>query len=80
MKELEQYYYKKPSALKLIQLLSTENVSELCRFGKYLDQCAKLTEKNAQYSNYNYYYCYYYTLVYINMLFQHENLICGNML
>ena len=29
-KHIKQYYYKNPSALKLIQLLSTENVSESC--------------------------------------------------
>ena len=32
------------------------------------------------YYYYYYYFYYYYTFVYISMLFQHENLICGNML
>ena len=39
---IKKYYYKKPSTYKLIQLLSTENVSELCKLGKYLYKCSSI--------------------------------------
>ena len=33
---LKKYYYVKPSVYKLIQLLSTQNVKELCNLGKFI--------------------------------------------
>jgi hypothetical protein len=36
---IKKYYYEKPSTYKLIQLLSTENVTDLCKLGKYLSKC-----------------------------------------
>ena len=32
----KKHYYKKPSIFKLVDLLSTQNVKELCNLGKYL--------------------------------------------
>lgn len=39
---VKKYYYEKPSVFKLIQLLSTKNIKELCNLGKYLYKCSKL--------------------------------------
>ena len=39
---LKKYYYKHPSTFKLIQLLSTENITELCKLGKYLHKCSSI--------------------------------------
>ena len=33
---IEKYYYQKPSMFKLENLLSTQNVKELCNLGKFL--------------------------------------------
>ena len=32
----KKHYYKKPSIFKLVDLLSAQNVKELCNLGKYL--------------------------------------------
>ena len=42
VKYIKQYYYLRPSVFKLIQLLSTNNVSELCKLGKFLFEAYKL--------------------------------------
>jgi hypothetical protein len=39
---LKKYYYKHPSTFKLVQLLSTENITELCKLGKYLHKCSSI--------------------------------------
>ena len=58
-KHIEIYYYKKPSALKLIQLpvLSTENVPDLRPLGKYLyvDVQSLIERKTHLYVYSNYY-------------------------
>ena len=36
VKFLKPYYYRRPSVFKLTQLLSTENVRELCNIGKFI--------------------------------------------
>ena len=41
VKYIKQYYYLRPSVFKLIQLLSTNNVSELCKLGKFLFEAYK---------------------------------------
>ena len=33
---IKKYYYQKPSMFKLVNLLSTQNVKELCNLGKFL--------------------------------------------
>ena len=38
------YYRTRPSVFKLVQLLSTENVKELCNLGKFLINAYKLKE------------------------------------
>ena len=42
VKYIKQCYYLRPSVFKLIQLLSTNNVSELCKLGKFLFEAYKL--------------------------------------
>lgn len=39
---IKQYYWRNPSALKLVQLLSVQNVKELNNLGKYLFAAEKL--------------------------------------
>ena len=39
---LKKYYYYKPSVLKLIELLSTSNVSDLLKVGKFLSAAVSL--------------------------------------
>ena len=41
-KHIKKYYYERPSVFKLIQLLSTENVKELCNLGKFINNALKL--------------------------------------
>ena len=38
---IKEYYYKKPSVFKMIQLFSVQNVTELCNLGKYLHLATK---------------------------------------
>ena len=33
---IKKYYYQKPSMFKLVNLLSTQNVKELCNLGNFL--------------------------------------------
>ena len=33
---IKKYYYQKPSMFKLVNLLSTQNVKELCNLGQFL--------------------------------------------
>jgi hypothetical protein len=33
---LKKYYYKHPSTFKLVHLLSIENITELCKLGKFM--------------------------------------------
>ena len=33
---IKKYYYQKPSTFKLVNLLSTQNVKELCNLGNFL--------------------------------------------
>jgi hypothetical protein len=39
---LKQYYYKYPATFKLVQPLSTENITERCKLGKYLHKCSSI--------------------------------------
>ena len=39
---IKPYYYKRPSSFKLVQLLSTENVKDICNLCKYLYHATKL--------------------------------------
>ena len=39
---IKPYYWKKPSVYKLLQLLSTTNVKELCNLGKFIYRSLKL--------------------------------------
>jgi hypothetical protein len=41
-KYIKQYYWRNPSAYKLVTLLSVRNVKELNNFGKYLCLAEKL--------------------------------------
>ena len=43
-KYIKSYYRTRPSVFKLVQLLSTENVKELCNLGKFLINAYKLRE------------------------------------
>ena len=43
-KYIKSYYRTRPSVFKLVQLLSTENVKELCNLGKFLINANKLRE------------------------------------
>jgi hypothetical protein len=43
---IKNYYYRKPSVFKLVQLLSVNNVKELCNFGKYLYLASKRRAAN----------------------------------
>jgi hypothetical protein len=43
---IKKYYHKKPSTYKLIQLLLTENVTDLCKLGKYLFKCSRIRSEN----------------------------------
>jgi hypothetical protein len=38
---IKKYYYQRPSVFKLVKLLSTNNVGELCKLGKYLYLASK---------------------------------------
>ena len=38
---IKEYYYKKPSVFKMIQLFSVQNVTELCNLGRYLHLATK---------------------------------------
>ena len=39
---IKKYYWERPSAIKLTQLLSVNNVKELCALGKYIRDAFKL--------------------------------------
>ena len=39
---IKKYYYNRPSVYKLIQLLSVQNIRELCNLGKFLSEANKL--------------------------------------
>lgn len=41
-KFIKKYYWCRPSAFKLVQLLSIENTKELCNLGKYLFNAFKI--------------------------------------
>ena len=41
-KYIKKFYYKKPSVVKLIKLLSVNNVKELCSLGKFLYLASKI--------------------------------------
>ena len=43
-KYIKSYFRTRPSVFKLVQLLSTENVKELCNLGKFLINAYKLRE------------------------------------
>ena len=43
-KYIKLYYRTRPPVFKLVQLLSTENVKELCYFGKFLINAYRLRE------------------------------------
>ena len=43
---IKKYYWYRPSMYKLLQLLSTENVSELCNIGKFLQKAEVLRDLN----------------------------------
>ena len=43
-KYIKSYYRTRPSVFKLVQLLSTENVKELCNLGKFLINAYTLRE------------------------------------
>ena len=45
-KFLKKYYYIRPSVFKLIQLLSTQNVKELCNLGKFIKESIELRNTN----------------------------------
>ena len=42
---IKSYYRTRPSVFKLVQLLSTENVKELCNLGKSFINAYKLIKK-----------------------------------
>ena len=39
------YYWRRPSMYKLINLLSTSNVKELCNLGKFIEKASNLRSK-----------------------------------
>ena len=39
---IKPYYYKCPSTYKLVQLLGTNNIKQLCNLGKYLFKACSL--------------------------------------
>ena len=41
-KYVKPYYYRKPSVFKLVQLLSVQNVRELCNLGNFLRFAGRL--------------------------------------
>ena len=41
---IKPYYWRKPSVFKLVQLLSTTNVKELCSLGKYIYRSFQLRD------------------------------------
>lgn len=41
---IKPYYWKNPSMFKFIQLLSTNNVKELCNLGKFIFRALKLRD------------------------------------
>ena len=42
LKLIKKFYFYKPSVFKLVKLLSINNVKELCRLGKFLQQATIL--------------------------------------
>jgi hypothetical protein len=44
---LKKYYYSRPSVFKLMQLLSTNNVSELLKLGKFLNAAILLRQSHS---------------------------------
>ena len=46
IKYIKQYYYRRASVFKLVQLLSVQNVKELCNLGKFLYASDKLRNEN----------------------------------
>ena len=46
IKYIKPYYYRRASVFKLVQLLSVQNVKELCNLGKFLYASDKLRNEN----------------------------------
>ena len=45
IKYIKKYYYNRPSVFKLVQLLSINNVKQLCNLGKFLYRATKERSK-----------------------------------